>query len=139
VSVFLAPDLSIAVELEPQAMKAMLRVCSRAGGLETGGVLIGRYSRFGDRVVVARVTGAPQDSQRFRFDFIRSTAGLTRRLELAWREGLSYVGERHVHPHGPPRPSGTAVNQISSLLGGPITVAHTQSSWSWVGIRTTSG
>ncbi len=111
-SVFLAPDRSIAVEIEPQAMKSMLRVCARAGGLETGGVLIGRYSPFGDRVVVSRVTGPPPDSQRFRFNFIRGIAGLSRRFELVWREGLYYVGEWHLHPHGPPRPSSTDVNQV---------------------------
>jgi integrative and conjugative element protein (TIGR02256 family) len=112
VSVFLAPDRSIAVEIEPQAMTSMLKVCSRAGGLETGGVLIGRYSPFGDRVVVSRVTGPPRDSQRFRFNFIRGIAGLTRRFEQAWRDGLYYIGEWHLHPKGSPQPTDTDAEQV---------------------------
>lgn len=111
-TVFLAADRSIAVEIEPRAMRSMLNISERAAGLETGGVLIGRYSPFGDRVIVSRVTGPPRDSQRFRFNFIRGVAGLTRRLEQAWRVGLYYVGEWHLHPKGSPQPSDTDSKQV---------------------------
>lgn len=111
-SVFLAPDRSIAVEIEPRALRTMLDICSRADGLETGGVLIGRYTVFGDRVIVSRVTGPPRDSQRYRFNFVRGTAGLTTRFERAWRQGLYYVGEWHLHPEGSPHPSDTDSEQV---------------------------
>lgn len=111
-SIFLAADRSIAVEIEPRAIRSMLNICSRAAGLETGGVLIGRYSPFGDRVIVSRVTGPPRDSRRFRFNFIRGIAGLTRRFEQAWRDGLYYVGEWHLHPKGSPQPTDTDTKQV---------------------------
>jgi integrative and conjugative element protein (TIGR02256 family) len=111
-TVFVAADRSIAVVIEPMALKSMLDICSRADGLETGGVLIGSYSPFGDQVIVSRVTGPPRDSQRFRFNFIRGIAGLTRRFERAWRQGLYYVGEWHLHPKGSPQPSKTDDKQV---------------------------
>ena len=55
---YLAEDRSIAVDIEDGALEVMRRLCSQAGRLETGGVLIGRYSESGDRVVVTEVLAA---------------------------------------------------------------------------------
>lgn len=110
--VFLAADRSIAVEIEPRALTTMLDISSRADGLETGGVLIGRYTAFGDRVIVSRASGPPRDSQRYRFNFVRGTAGLTARFERAWRQGLYYVGEWHLHLEGSTHPSDTDREQV---------------------------
>jgi hypothetical protein len=112
---FLAADRSVAVDLERGAVQAMLDMCARAGRLETGGVLVGRYSEFGDRVVVMNVTGSPGDSRHFPFSFIRGIAGLTRRLRHGWDEGVYYVGEWHFHPFATPKPSGTDIKQIKTF------------------------
>ena len=41
---YLAADRSIAVDIGVGPLEAMRHLCSQAGRLETGGVLIGRYS-----------------------------------------------------------------------------------------------
>lgn len=109
---YLASDQSLAVDMEAGAVAAMVELCTRSGRLETGGVLIGRYSRFGDRVVVTKVTGPPRDSHRFPFSFVRGIAGLTRRLGREWVEGAYYVGEWHFHPFASPTPSPLDIKQI---------------------------
>lgn len=112
---FLAEDNSIAVDLDDRALAAMLALCAKSGRLETGGVLIGRYSEFGDRVLVIKATGPTRDSRRFPFAFIRGIVGLTSRLRDEWKDGLYYVGEWHFHPFASPRPSGTDSKQIKAF------------------------
>jgi hypothetical protein len=99
---FLVPDRSIAVDLDEGPLWAMRRLCANAGSTETGGVLLGKHSGFGDRVLVRHVIGPPPDSIHHRFDFVRGVVGLARRLRRAWEHGEYYVGEWHFHPHSPP-------------------------------------
>lgn len=112
---YLAVDRSVAVDIQAAALDAMVRLCAQSGHFETGGVLIGRYSEFGDRVVVNKVTGPPRDSRRFRFSFIRGIAGLTSRFRREWAEGAYYVGEWHFHPFASPMPSATDIGQINAF------------------------
>lgn len=109
---FLPSDRSIAVEITAEALASIVDESSSARRLETGGLLLGRYGRFGDRVVVSRVTGPPRDSRRFPRRFIRGIAGLTKRLARVWDEGIYYVGEWHLHPGGSPAPSVLDTSQM---------------------------
>lgn len=108
---FLHPAGTVAVELEPAAISAMLELSRASTGLETGGLLIGRYGAFGDRVVVAKVTGPPPDSKRTPRSFVRGVAGIARRLASEWRDGLYLVGEWHLHPDASAQPSPTDIGQ----------------------------
>lgn len=112
---FISADRSIGVELENLAVEAMLELCRRSAPLETGGLLIGYYSDWGDRVVVTQIIGPPRDSQHFRFLFVRGISGLTRRLSRLWKTGAYYVGEWHFHPFGPSDPSETDRRQIRAF------------------------
>lgn len=116
---FLAANASVAVELESAALDAMLALCRQSGRLETGGILIGRYGDYRDRVIVSRVTGPPRDSRRFPANFIRGITGLTRRLRGDWHDGLYYVGEWHFHPFHSPEPSPTDRGQIKTFAAEP--------------------
>jgi proteasome lid subunit RPN8/RPN11 len=109
---YLAPDASVAVDISGAAYDDMLTAAQRADRHETGGILVGRYSEFGDRVTVAEATTAPADSQAFPAAFVRGVVGLSRRLRLAWKRGLYYVGEWHYHPYASPQPSGRDIAQI---------------------------
>lgn len=112
---FVDADRSLGVELEDRAVTAMLDLCQRSAPLETGGLLIGHYSDWGDRVVVTQIIGPPRDSHHFRFLFIRGVSGLARRLGRLWRAGAYYVGEWHFHPFGPSDPSETDRGQIRAF------------------------
>lgn len=108
---FLHPAGTVAVELEPAAIEAMLELCGASGGLETGGLLIGRYGDYGDRALVSKVTGPPADSKRTPVSFVRGVAGIAKRLATEWRDGLYLIGEWHLHPDASPQPSGTDIGQ----------------------------
>lgn len=112
---YLAADRSVAVDLEPRAVETMLDLSGRAGDLETGGVLVGRYSEYGDRVIVTQATGPPRDSRQTPAGFVRGIAGLTRRLQREWRDAAYYVGEWHSHPMASATPSTVDVTQIMAF------------------------
>jgi integrative and conjugative element protein (TIGR02256 family) len=115
---FVTGDLSISVAIEPGALDNMLVLCDQAGGLETGGVLLGRYE-FGVSVVVSGATGPPADSRRMPAAFVRGLAGLRRLLARAWKDGAYYVGEWHLHPGASARPSSTDTTQTLSFAEEP--------------------
>lgn len=142
---FLAPDASVAVELEDAALDPMLVLCRHSGRLETGGILIGRYGEYRDRVIVSRVTGPSKDSRRFPANFIRGIMGLARRLREDWRHGLYYVGEWHFHPFHSPEPSPKDRGQIRTfaadatlLCPRPVMIVVGGNPWDrprlWIGV-----
>lgn len=116
---FIAPDSSVAVDVEHPALWAMLDLCVSAGRLETGGILLGRYSSYGDRVAVSRIVGPPPDSKHHYFGFVRGVHGLAAKLRAAWSQGEYYVGEWHFHPHASPTPSGRDRSQILAFSQDP--------------------
>lgn len=115
ITTYLAEDLSLAVDIEPAALETMVELSMASGRLETGGVLLGRYSEFGDRVVVTKATGPSRDSVRGRFSFIRGVAGLTRRMGAEWAKGIYYIGEWHFHPFASPTASPRDLTQIKAF------------------------
>lgn len=86
----------------------MLQLCEKSGLIETGGVLLGSYTKAHDCAVITEITAPPADSERFRFSFKRGTNGLRKKLKALWRKtGEFYLGEWHFHPNGAPIPSPT--------------------------------
>ena len=108
----MAVDASVAVDIADRALESMHGAARRADRRETGGILIGRYTQFGDRVCLVEATDPPTDSRSFPVAFVRGVVGLTRRLRLAWASGLYYVGEWHYHPYASPEPSRRDVAQV---------------------------
>lgn len=93
--------------------------CARAGGLETGGVLVGRYEED-DRV--ARVLGfstPTPDSRRAPTGFTRGTAGLSGWLRELWSQDAYYLGEWHLHPSAAPVPSPTDIASLRAIARDP--------------------
>ena len=116
---FIASDSSVAVDIGHPALWAMLDLCAISGRIETGGILLGRYSPYGDRVVVSRIVGPPPDSKHQHFSFVRGIAGLATKLRAAWSRGEYYVGEWHFHPYSSPAPSGRDRSQILDFSRDP--------------------
>lgn len=94
----------------------LFRYCERAGGVEVGGVLVGRYTTACDCAVVTRVVGPPTDSKAGPAWFVRGVAGLSRLLADCWHHRHEYyLGEWHYHPGGPARPSPRDRQQMSDI------------------------
>lgn len=108
-------DHEVALTIGTVAMMRMLEHCERAGHLETGGILIGRYSNLGDQAFVTDVTGPPSDSVATPWSFVRGIRGLQQRISRAWRRREYYLGEWHFHPMAAPNPSDRDRAQIRAF------------------------
>lgn len=75
---------------------------------EAGGVLLGRYIRDADDVIVDQVTEPMVGDRRGRRRFIRAAPRHQAVIDAAWRESSGtrvYLGEWHTHPQAAPTPS----------------------------------
>jgi integrative and conjugative element protein (TIGR02256 family) len=86
--------------IEERALRDVERMCGDADDIETGGILVGRYSPDLAGAIVREATQPPPDSRRGRSWFERGCAGLREMLQRRWRsrERTHYVGEWHFHP-----------------------------------------
>lgn len=104
----------LAVEAGP--LSRILTLCRRAGGTETGGILLGRYSTALDCAIVTSASSAPPDSRSGRTWFQRGVRGLQRLLDRVWREEHRYyLGEWHFHPSALPEPSPVDIAQMLEI------------------------
>lgn len=93
-------DGTYGLRIEASALRHLQRMCRDAGLVETGGVLVGRYSADLAVAVVREATPPPSDSRRGRSRFDRGVAGLREMLARRWRskDRTYYLGEWHFHP-----------------------------------------
>lgn len=100
-------DGTFAVELQASVLGALDRYCRDAGSVETGGILVGRYSDDLALAIVREATPPPTDSKRGRSWFVRGMSGLREMLGNRWRasERTFYIGEWHFHPANHVEPS----------------------------------
>ena len=107
------------VVLSRNLLSAMRCLCSESTDLETGGILIGRYSGNHHTAVITRLVGPPPDSKKGRASFYRGTAGLGNLLESIWPRHEYYLGEWHYHPSGAPKPSPQDCQQMQNISEDP--------------------
>lgn len=99
------PWTTVAIDAEPQwKVRLSADVDSRirsdspsADSVETGGVLIGRFSEASQTFHVCDLLPAPADSVRTPTKFILGTKGLTRRIEELQSTDLYCLGTWHSH------------------------------------------
>ncbi|WP_158262277.1 MULTISPECIES: Mov34/MPN/PAD-1 family protein [Pirellulaceae] len=95
----------------------LIRICNQASDKETGGILVGRYSKDLKTAVVSQLTGPPADSQGFLSSFRRGVAGLQSLLDQYWSGSSStyYLGEWHYHPSHNASPSTVDIAQMKAI------------------------
>lgn len=100
-------DGAFAAELEVSVFGALDRYCRDAGSVETGGILIGRYSDDRAVAIVREATPPPTDSKRGHSWFVRGVNGLREMLGKRWQAKARtfYIGEWHFHPASHVEPS----------------------------------
>lgn len=109
-------DGQFEVLLRRRPLMAVRFASALAGGKETGGVLIGEYDS--NRVaVVSAVTWASAPSNAGPSWFHRPAADTQERLDREWAmpRRRYYLGEWHLHPAGPPRPSRRDFDQMTEI------------------------
>lgn len=110
-------DGTFAVELQASVLGALDRYCCDACSVETGGILIGRYSDDLAVAIVREATPPPTDSKRGRSWFVRGVSGLRQMLGNRWqaKERTFYVGEWHFHPANHVEPSANDFAQMIEI------------------------
>lgn len=94
------------VLIEEQFKLQMQFFCQKSPQLETGGILIGKYTEDMRKAIVTVVGDPPSDSSSGSTWFIRGIKGLKLKLKNYWlQEELYYLGEWHYHPYSSPQPS----------------------------------
>lgn len=105
---YIAPSRGFAVSIPYEEWERMVNIARAWQPLETGGVLVGRYSRDKRWAQVARVYGPGQQSTHGRLYFERAARALNRLLAHLWRRfggNRYYLGEWHSHPSASAQPS----------------------------------
>lgn len=115
---FHSPDRFFSVILEPEVVRHVAQHAA-VNHVETGGILIGKYSADGDIVTVIEASAKPRDSLVGRFAFQRGFQGLKALLTTRWDMGLFYVGEWHSHPGQSSRPSGPDLTAMRKIAANP--------------------
>lgn len=112
---FAAQGRRFMVRFESGVLERIEQQCRNSGSLETGGVLVGRYSGDGHLAKILDALGPPDDSRSLPRGFVRGTRGLGRTLAIKWHEGQHYLGEWHFHPRGLSTPSGQDDRQMKAI------------------------
>ena len=109
-------DNRFGVRLESAQVSCLMAECQKARNQETGGILIGHYSRDHAMAFVTEVTSAPIDSVRGATWFDRGVRGLKSKLQISWRKAHTfYLGEWHFHPGASPNPSSIDSTQMVKI------------------------
>ena len=103
------------VEIGAKVFRSMLSLCEQANDLETGGILVGRYSSDGTIAHVEEALGPPSGSRSTSTGFTRSCSGLSEVLRRKWTRRQYYLGEWHFHPQGRSGPSWQDRRQMAEI------------------------
>lgn len=112
---FRSDDERFGLEIRTKELRKLLQHCLDAGGLETGGIVVGNYSQSHEIALIWDVSGPPCDSKSGATWFHRGVQGLQAWLHRLWSKNRYYLGEWHFHPGGRPIPSDTDLRQIREI------------------------
>ena len=108
-------DDAFGLRLTNTNLEEMLKFCEKSYPNETGGILIGNYTKSLDCAEIKIITGPPKDSKFGRNWFKRGIEGLQKVIKYYWRKNLYYIGEWHFHPNGEPFPSEKDQKQLKLI------------------------
>lgn len=113
--VFKDNDGKYCVCFSKKIKQKLIELCSRSNPKETGGILIGKYSKDQSTAIITTIVPAPKNSISKHFSFLRGTKGLLKILDRSWDKGQYYLGEWHYHPNAQPNPSNQDIFQMIQL------------------------
>lgn len=114
---WITPCQGYALRIAAESWQQIARECCRFSSVETGGILVGHYTKDESTAFVTEALPPPKDSARGRSWFRRGVAGLRGLLANRWeREPRTYyIGEWHYHPASIVEPSGDDLTQMHAI------------------------
>lgn len=118
---WITPCQAYALRIVAEPWRHINRECRRSGSVETGGILVGHYTKDESMAIVTEALPPPKDSAQGRSWFHRGVAGLSGLLAKRWESELRtyYVGEWHYHPASIVEPSGDDLTQMHGINADP--------------------
>jgi len=113
--IYSSADQNFEVSISEQIVEAIRAIIKSANGLETGGILIGRYSPDHKTAIINHITGPPKDSKAGSTWFVRGVKGLETLLKRFWSKNEYYLGEWHYHPNASASPSMQDISQMKEI------------------------
>lgn len=114
---FWSKDGRFGLRFSSEVLDQIRIACCKAGGFETGGILVGRYTEDCRCGEVTRVSKLPADSRAGQRWLIRGIKGLLSWLQDLWeRDREYYLGEWHFHPSGDLASSGTDRSSMRKVM-----------------------
>jgi integrative and conjugative element protein (TIGR02256 family) len=113
--IFRSQKKSTQVVLPQSCLDQMLELMKSFDKVETGGIIIGKYTNNNTIAEIIFICGPPPDSKHGRYSFERGIIGLKDMLASLWLDGYFYLGEWHTHPKASPSPSGTDLVQMIGI------------------------
>ncbi len=120
---FRTQDKKYGLILDDGMVEKLLGFCKASRIVETGGILVGYYSKKHDWAIVSDISGPPKDSKHRRSSFIRGINGLQHWLNRLWTtaDHYYYLGEWHYHPLASPYASQIDIEQLKEHAeNGPL-------------------
>ena len=117
----ITPCQGYELRIAAESWRQIDRECRRSGSVETGGILIGHYTKDERTALVTEALPPPSDSARGRSWFHRGVAGLRGLLAKRWESEVRtyYVGEWPYHPASIVEPSGDDLTQMHGINADP--------------------
>ncbi len=118
VHVWRFPERGCAVRIPGEVLAAMRKIAASSKPRETGGTLVGYYSRDRRVAFVTRALEANIGARKQRARFYRPPDDVDGQLARIYEEsgGLThYLGEWHTHPEAAPTPSPTDLSTLRGL------------------------
>ena len=91
-------DRKFGMSIQGTHLNKILESCKESKAQETGGIIVGYYTKNLDCGIVTDVSLSPSDSKRGLIWFYRGISGLQRWLNRIWENNRYYLGEWHFHP-----------------------------------------
>jgi len=110
---FRTPDQQFGLSVDETVMDRIVKLCRKTVNTETGGILVGHYTKRHDWAIVTDLSGPPSDSKQGRASFNRGCKGLQAWLNQMWASKRHYyIGEWHYHPFSRPAASTVDAKQL---------------------------
>lgn len=104
----------VSLEIEEGLLSAICKICIDSFPNETGGFLVGNYSKDNSNAIVSRIV-QPVSISAGPVSYERNTNGMESVWDKLYEEGLFYLGEWHSHPNGNALYSITDKNALTNI------------------------
>jgi len=112
---YVSNDNMFIVDIPQICVDQMVSLIKISDTNETGGIVIGNYSKDLQTAYLTHMSEAPADSKSGPMWFVRGTKGLCKLLLKFKAKEKYYIGEWHYHPNGSSNPSPTDKKQIKEI------------------------